>query len=238
MHFQLFTLFPEMFPGSLGCSLAGKALKNGIWSYNTVNIRDYAGDKHKTVDGTPYGGGAGMVMRADVLGNAIEDNITAGKLIYMSPRGKIISQECVYELAKCENISIICGRFEGVDERVLEKYAIEELSIGDYILSGGEVAASVLMDACIRLLPGVIGNAGTHMEESFGQSTDYAGLLEYPLYTRPEEWQGLRVPDILRLGHHGNIAKWRLERSKEITKQKRPDLWEKYKELHKNKLND
>ena len=230
LNFTLLTLFPEMFPGMLGHSLAGKALEKGIWGYNAVNIRDYALDKHKTVDGTPCGGGAGMVMRADVLGAAIENNVKSGeKLLYMSPRGKIITQSQIYELANCKNISIICGRFEGIDERVLEEYQVEEVSVGDFILSGGEVAAQVLMDACIRLLPGVVGNFSTHLEESFGQSTDYAGLLEYPLYTRPEKWHGRSVPDVLLSGHHGNVAKWRLEQAEELTRQKRPDLWEKYK---------
>jgi tRNA (guanine37-N1)-methyltransferase len=229
MHFQLLTLYPEMFPGMLGQSLAGRALDKGIWSYEAINIRDYAKDKHKTVDDTPYGGGAGMVMRADILGAAIENNVKSGsKLIYMSPRGKTLTQSTTYELAKCKNISIICGRFEGIDERVLEEYGVEEVSIGDYILSGGEVAATVLMDSCIRLLPGVVGNSGTHKEESFGQSTDYAGLLEYPLYTRPEKWNGRDAPNVLLSGNHGNIAKWRLEKAEELTKQKRPDLFKRY----------
>lgn len=229
MRFQLFTLFPEMFPGMLGHSLAGKALEKGIWSYDAINIRDYATDKHKTVDGTPCGGGAGMVMRADVLGSAIESNLeSATKLIYMSPRGKKLTQVDVYELANLKNIAIICGRFEGIDERVLEEYGVEEVSVGDYILSGGEVAAMVLMDACIRLIPGVIGNFVTHSEESFGQSTDYAGLLEYPLYTRPDKWNGRNVPEVLLSGHHANVEKWRLEKAKEITRLKRPDLWEIY----------
>jgi len=230
MHFQLFTLFPEMFPGMLGHSLAGRALEKGIWGYEAINIRDYATDKHRTVDGTPCGGGAGMVMRADVLGAAIEKNVKGGtKLIYMSPRGKIITQSQIYALANCKNLSIICGRFEGVDERVLEEFGVEEVSAGDFILSGGEVAAQLLMDACIRLLPGVVGNFNTHSEESFGQSADYAGLLEYPLYTRPENWRGRGVPDVLLSGHHGNVAKWRIEKALEITRQRRPDLWEKYK---------
>lgn len=229
MNFQLFTIFPEMFPGMLGHSLAGKALEKGIWGYEAINIRDYAVDKHKTVDDTPYGGGAGMVMRADVVGAALENNLkNATKLVYMSPRGRKLTQEDVYELATCERIAIICGRFEGLDERVLEEYGAEEISIGDYILSGGEVAAMVLMDACIRLIPGVIGNFGTHSEESFGQSTDYAGLLEYPLYTRPDKWKGRNVPEVLLSGHHANIQKWRLEKAIEITRLKRPDLWEIY----------
>jgi tRNA (guanine37-N1)-methyltransferase len=234
MHFQLFTLFPEMFPGALGCSLAGKALAGGVWSYNAVNIRDYATDKHKTVDGTPYGGGAGMVMRADVLGSAIEKNhLQDNKLIYMSPRGRVLTQDYISELANCKNISIICGRFEGVDERLLSKFAVEELSIGDYILSGGEVAAITLMDACIRLLPGTVGNLNTLREETFGSSADYAGLLEYPLYTRPLDWEGLEVPEVLLSGHHANVASWRLEQAQEQTRRRRPDLWQKYLQLNK-----
>lgn len=213
----------------LGHSLAGKALEKGVWHYSAINIRDYAHDKHKTVDYTPYGGGAGMVMRADVIGEALEKNLEKGtKLIYMSPRGKVVTQSYIYELANIEKLAILCGRFEGVDERVLQEYGAEEVSIGDYILSGGEVAAMVLMDSCIRLIPGVVGNLVTHAEESFGQSTDYAGLLEYPLYTRPEEWKGRKVPEVLLSGHHGNVDKWRLEQAKEITRLKRPDLWEKY----------
>ncbi len=229
MHFTLLTLFPEMFPGMLGHSLAGRALENGLWSYNAVNIRDYAIDKHNTVDSSPYGGGAGMVMRADALGAAIENNVKTGeKLIYMSPRGKVLTQKYVSELANTKKVNILCGRFEGVDERILLEYGVEEVSIGDYILSGGEVAAQVLMDSCIRLLPGVVGNFETHAQESFSINTDYAGLLEYPLYTRPEIWNGREVPKILLSGHHGNIEKWRLEQAIEITKEKRPDLFEKY----------
>jgi tRNA (guanine37-N1)-methyltransferase len=225
---KILTLFPEMFPGSLGHSLAGKALENGIWSLEAVNIRSFAKDKHKTVDDTPSGGGAGMVMRPDVLGEAIEATVPAGaKLIYMSPRGKILDQEKAYELANTKELAIICGRFEGVDERVLEEYSVEEISVGDYILSGGEVAAFVLMDACIRLLDGVIGNKNTLNEESFGENADYAGLLEYPLYTRPLEWKGRKIPEVLYSGNHAQINKWRLEQAENITKKRRADLWEK-----------
>lgn len=229
MHFQLLTLFPEMFPGMLGHSLAGRALENAIWTYNAINIRDYALDKHNTVDGSPYGGGAGMVMRTDVLGAAIEKNVgKEEKLIYMSPRGEVLTQKYVYGLANSKKVSIICGRFEGVDERILQEYGVEEVSVGDYILSGGEVAAQVLMDSCIRLLPGVVGNFDTHLEESFSINTDYAGLLEYPLYTRPEIWKGRGVPEVLLSGHHGNVNKWRIEQAVDITRRKRPDLFEKY----------
>jgi tRNA (guanine37-N1)-methyltransferase len=226
---KLLTLFPEMFPGPLGHSLAGKALENGIWSFETVNIRNFATDKHKTVDDTPAGGGAGMVIKPDVLGAAIEASVSPKtKLIYMSPRGALLTQSKAYELSKTPEIAIICGRFEGVDERVLQEYEIEEISVGDYILSGGEVAALVLMDACIRLLPGVIGNELTLNEESFGENADYAGLLEYPLYTRPSEWKGRKIPEVLFSGHHAKINEWRLEMAKALTKAKRPDLWKKY----------
>jgi tRNA (guanine37-N1)-methyltransferase len=226
---KLLTLFPDMFPGPLGSSLAGKARERGIWDFEAIDIRSFATDKHKTVDDTPAGGGAGMVMRPDVLGAAIEACVRPkAKLIYMSPRGGVLTQSKAFELSKLDELAIICGRFEGVDERVLEEYDIEEVSVGDYILSGGEVAALVLMDACIRLLPGVIGNEATLNEESFGENADYAGLLEYPLYTRPSEWKGRMIPEILFSGHHDKIRQWRLKCAKEITKKRRADLWNKY----------
>jgi tRNA (guanine37-N1)-methyltransferase len=228
-HVQLLTLFPEMFPGMLGCSLAGKALQSNIWSYEAVDIRHYATDKHQRVDDVPYGGGAGMVMKPDVLQAAISATVNPQtKLLYMSPRGRVLTQSYISELAKIKNIAIICGRFEGVDERVLQVSGAEEVSVGDVILSGGEVAATVLMDACIRLLPGVIGNTETLKEESFGASSDYTGLLEYPLYTRPAKWQGIEVPEVLRSGNHALIDVWRLEQAKELTKLRRPDLWQRY----------
>ena len=232
MHFTLLTLFEEMFPGPLLHSLAGKALQNGIWSYNTVNIRDFAPDRHATVDDIPYGGGTGLVMRPDVLGRAIEaqgDKILApgSRFIYMSPRGAVLTQEKLRELVALPQVTILCGRYEGIDERVIEAYPIEEISIGDYILSGGEMAALTLMDACIRLLPGVIGKQTALTEESFGQNTEYAGLLEYPLYTRPLEWKGRTVPDILVSGNHQRIAQWRLAQAKALTQKRRPDLWRK-----------
>lgn len=229
LQFQILTLFPEMFPGFLGHSLAGKALENGIWGYEAINIRDFATDKHKSVDDTPAGGGAGMVMRPDVVGAAIENSVKPGtKIIYMSPRGTPLTQNKVIQLASAKNLAIICGRFEGLDERVIEEYGLEEISVGDYVLSGGEVAALTLMDACIRLLPGVIGNKNTLNEESFGENAEYTGLLEYPLYTRPVKWKGRNIPDILSSGHHEKIEEWRLERAKEITKARRKDLWQKY----------
>lgn len=216
---KILTIFPEVFPGFLGYSLTGKALKDGLWTLETVNIRDYAFDKHGSVDDTPCGGGAGMIMRPDVLGNAIEHNYDGGKIIYMSPKGQPLTQQKVHELSKEECLTVICGRFEGIDERVLEEYNIEEISIGDYVLTGGEQAAMIMLDAVVRLLPGVLGNAASTENESFE-----AGLLEYPQYTRPIEWKGRKVPDILLSGHHEKIAKWQREQALQITKQRRPDL--------------
>lgn len=225
-HCNLLTLFPEMFPGSLGLSLSGRALENGSWSYNTVNIRVHAKDKHATVDDTPYGGGAGMVMKADVLENALLSIPLEkrGRLIYMSPRGKVLNQELVQELSEESNLTILCGRYEGVDQRFLDAYDVEEISIGDYVLSGGEPAALIVMDACIRLLPGVMGNVETAGEESFS-----SGMLEYPHFTKPAVWTDINgishdVPDILRSGDHAKIKEWRETQSLELTKQRRPDL--------------
>ena len=219
---KILTIFPEIFPGFLGCSLTGKALNEKIWQLETVNIRDYAFDKHGSVDDTPCGGGAGMIMRPDVLGEAIEHNFEGGKIIYMSPKGKPLTQRKVKELSKENCLTIICGRFEGIDERVIEEYNIEEVSIGDYILTGGEQAAMIMLDAIVRLLPGVLGNSTSTENESFEDD-----LLEYPQYTRPTEWKGRKVPDILMSGHHENIAKWQKEQALQITKQRRPDLLEK-----------
>lgn len=218
----ILTIFPEIFPGFLGTSLTGKALKDGIWELKAVNIRDYAFDKHGSVDDTPCGGGAGMIMRPDVLGEAIEHNHTKGRIIYMSPKGKPLTQAKVHELSQEEQLTIICGRFEGIDERVIEEYGVEEISIGDYILTGGEQAAMVMLDAVVRLLPGVLGNSASVESESFE-----ANLLEYPQYTRPTEWKGRKVPEILMSGHHENIAKWQKEQALQITKERRPDLLEK-----------
>lgn len=229
LNVKIYTIFPEIFPGFLGYSLTGKALENGKWHLQTVNIRDYAFDKHGSVDDTPCGGGAGMIMRPDVLGNALEHNHKGGRLIYMSPRGKPLTQKLVRELAQEEDLSIICGRFEGVDERVLEAYNVEEISIGDYILTGGEQAAQIMLDAIVRLLPGVLGNEESTADESFENI-----LLEHPQYTRPIEWEGRTVPDILLSGHHQNIARWRHEQALEITKQRRPDLLQKYLDSQKN----
>ncbi len=220
---KVFTIFPELFPGFLGHSLTGRALDEGIWSLSAVNIRDYSFDKHASVDDTPCGGGAGMVMRADVLGAALKANFNGGRLLNMSPRGKPLTQQMVKELAQEPELSIICSRFEGIDERVLEAYQAEDVSIGDYILTGGEQAAQILLDAVVRLLPNVLGNAESIAHESF---EDY--LLEYPQYTRPIEWKGRKVPDILMSGHHKNIADWRLAKAEEVTQNNRPDLWQKY----------
>ena len=222
LNVKILTIFPEIFPGFLGTSLTGKALDEGIWRLEAVNIRNYAFDKHGSVDDTPCGGGAGMIMRPDVLGTAIEHNYTGGKIIYMSPKGKPLTQAKVHELSREENLTIICGRFEGIDERVIEEYGIEEISIGDYILTGGEQAAMIMLDAVVRLLPGVLGNAASTENESFEQN-----LLEYPQYTRPIEWKGRKVPDILMSGHHENIAKWQRQQALQITRTRRPDLLEK-----------
>ena len=220
---KVFTIFPELFPGFLGHSLTGRALSEGLWSVETVNIRDYAFDKYGSVDDTPCGGGAGMVMRADVLGAALKAQYQGGRLLNMSPRGKPLTQALVKELSQEPQLTIICSRFEGIDERVLEAYNAEDISIGDYILTGGEQAAQIMLDAVIRLLPGVLGNKESLASESFENF-----LLEYPQYTRPVEWEGRKVPDVLMSGHHLNIAKWRLERSEEATQKNRPDLWKKY----------
>jgi tRNA (guanine37-N1)-methyltransferase len=215
------TIFPEMFPGPLGVSLAGKALEKGAWALEVLDIRDFARDKHRSVDDTPFGGGAGMVMRPDVVDAALARvEGEPGRLLYLSPRGRLLTQPLVRELALGPGVRLLCGRYEGVDERVLQARAVVEVSIGDYILSGGEPAAMVLLDAAIRLLPGVLGNELSPDEESFEQ-----GLLEYPHYTRPAEWQGRNVPEVLTSGHHEEIRRWRRARAEELTKRRRPDLW-------------
>ena len=227
-HIKILTLFPEMFPGMAGMSLSGKALEKGIWSFETVQFRDYAKDNHKTVDDTPFGGGAGMVMKPDILDKALQANQPLGRFIYMSPRGKPLTQALAHELVKEPLLTILCGRYEGVDQRLLDSYEAEEISVGDYVLSGGEPAAMILLDTCIRLLPDVLGNVETHTEESFEN-----GLLEYPHYTRPAAWtdsNGVvrKVPEVLVSGHHAKVAEWRQSKSEALTKDKRPDLWEKY----------
>ena len=224
---NILTLFPEMFPGPLGQSLSGKALERDDWGYNAINIRDFAEGVHKSVDDTPYGGGAGMVMRADIIEKAVLSIKNPGRKIYLSPRGKPLTQELVKELAGTPALTLLCGRYEGVDQRVLDAYEFEEISIGDYVLSGGEPAAMILMDACIRLLPGVMGNEATPDEESFGEAT--GGLLEYPHYTRPAQWldaHGTKrdVPEVLQSGNHAKIREWREEQSLALTNARRPDL--------------
>lgn len=226
-HVNILTLFPEMFPGTLGHTIAGRALARGDWSCTALQIRDFATDKHKTVDDTPFGGGAGMVMKADVIERALLSLPRPGKKIYMSPRGRPLTQAKVQELAALPALTILCGRYEGVDQRVLDACDFEEVSIGDYVLSGGEPAALILMDACIRLLPGVMGNDETAGEESFSENT--GGLLEYPHYTRPASWttadgQVLDVPEILTSGDHAKIAKWRRAQAEALTAERRPDL--------------
>ena len=224
-HISILTLFPEMFPGPLGHSLSGKALENGIWSFKAVNIRDFAQGVHKSVDDTPYGGGAGMVMRPDVIEKATLSIENPGRKIYLSPRGKPLTQKLVQELSEEPALTLLCGRYEGVDQRVLESQDYEEISIGDYVLSGGEPAAMILMDACIRLLPGVLGNEDTVSEESFS-----SGLLEYPHFTRPAQWTSAdghirEVPEILTSGDHSKIRDWREGQAESVTKARRPDLW-------------
>lgn len=220
------TLFPEMFPGPLGQSLSGKALEAGLWSLDTINIRDFATDKHRTVDDTPFGGGAGMVMRADVIDAALDSvSDRPGPVVYLSPRGSRLDQHTAKELAAGPGVTLLCGRYEGIDQRVLDKRQPREISLGDFILSGGEVAALTLLDACIRLLPGVIGADASLDEESFED-----GLLEYPHYTRPAEWDGRAVPDVLLSGHHEKIDAWRKAQSEDVTRSRRPDLWSRYAE--------
>lgn len=225
-HVNILTLFPEMFPGTLGSALAGKALQQEKWSYATYNIRDFATDRHKTVDDVPYGGGPGMVLKPDVMGDCIAaiPKKQLGRLIYLSPRGKPLTQKIVKKLASTPILTLICGRYEGMDERVLHHYGVEELSIGDFVLSGGEVAAQIVMDACIRLQPGVMGAVDASDEESFEN-----GLLEYPHYTRPNIWEDKAVPEVLLSGHHENIRKWRRDQAERITQEQRPDLWKQYR---------
>ena len=222
---KVFTLYPDLFPGPLGSGLYKKALDKKIWSLDVINIRDYAEDKHKTVDDTPFGGGSGMVMRADVLAKSLDKNIFNKKepIIYLSPRGKRLDQTYTKEISK-ENINIICGHFEGLDERILETRNIQEVSIGDFILSGGEIGAFVIIDSVVRLLSGVLGNPNSLSEESFEND-----LLEYPQYTKPQKWEKKEVPSVLLTGDHKKIKDWRLAQSEDITRRRRPDLWKKYK---------
>ena len=222
---QIFTLYPEIFPGPLNKGLYGKALSNKLWDLKVINIRNAAKDKHKTVDDTPFGGGSGMLLKADVLAKSLDQNKRDnGRIFYLSPKGKKFDQKLALELSQEKSVSLICGHFEGVDERILSTRNIEELSIGDFILSGGETAAFVVLDSILRLIPGVLGNEKSSREESFENS-----LLEYPQYTKPQVWEKKNVPEVLLSGDHGKIKDWRLSQSEAITRDRRPDLWKKYK---------
>ena len=222
---RVFTLYPELFPGLLGVGLYKKALEKKLWSLKVINIRDYAIDKHKSVDDTPFGGGSGMVMRADVIANSLDKNISDKKepIIYLSPKGKKFDQAYAKKIMK-KNINIICGHFEGVDQRLLETRNIEEISVGDFVLSGGEAASFLVIDTILRLIPGVVGNPDSLAEESFERN-----LLEYPQYTKPQKWEEKDIPEVLLSGDHAKIKDWRLSQSEDITRRRRPDLWKKYK---------
>ncbi len=222
MHFNILTIFPEMFPGTLSGGVVGRALDKKIWSYDVINIRDFAINNYGSVDDTQFGGGAGMVMRPDVLGDALDSIKNPGKIIYFSPRGPTLNQKMVHEFVDAPDATytLLCGRYEGIDERIIQEYDIMELSIGDYILSGGEIAAQVFVDSCVRLMDNVVhGGLDTTQNESFE-----IGGLEWPLYTRPSVWRGQSVPEVLLSGHHGNIERWRKQQSVDITKERRPDL--------------
>ncbi|MBO9397709.1 tRNA (guanosine(37)-N1)-methyltransferase TrmD [Shimia sp. R9_2] len=224
---RIITLFPDAFPGVLGESLTGKALKDGKWQLETTNLRDFGLTKHRNVDDTPAGGGAGMVLRPDVLGNAIEHTMRGARgnwpLVYLSPRGRRFDQRMARAWSEADGVTMLCGRFEGVDQRVLDHYNIMEVSLGDFVLTGGEIAAQAMIDATVRLLPSVLGNADSIEEESHSN-----GLLEHPQYTRPAEWLGRPIPDVLMSGHHGNIEKWRRDMAEQITQERRPDMWSSY----------
>ncbi len=230
LNARIFTLYPEFFPGYLGQGIFGKALSEKKWNLDTVNIRDYAFDKHKTVDDTPYGGGEGMLMKADVLATSIDKNVGSGeKIIYLSPRGKLFNHQFAKKLAQEKTVNIICGHFEGVDERLLYTRNIEEISIGDFVLSGGEGASLIILDALLRFIPGVLGNKNSAQYESFEN-----GLLEYPQFTKPQIWEEKSVPDVLLSGDHAKIKDWRLSQSEAITRDRRPDLWQLYKKIKEN----
>jgi len=227
---KIVTLFPEAFPGTLGLSLTGKALDLGLWRLIPIALRPFGEGKHRNVDDTPAGGGAGMVLRADVLDRALDEAAVGANsdrlkwpVIYLSPRGRPFDQAMAHRFAACDGMTMICGRFEGIDQRVIDHHQIEEVSLGDFVLTGGEIAAQAMLDATVRLLPKVLGNQASTEEESFSD-----GLLEHPQYTKPAEWQGLPIPDVLQSGHHGEIAKWRKAQAEELTKRRRPDLWQAY----------
>ena len=227
---KIVTLFPEAFPGTLGLSLTGKALDLGLWRLIPIALRPFGEGKHRNVDDTPAGGGAGMVLRADVLDRALDEAAVGANpdrlkwpVIYLSPRGRPFDQAMAHRFAACDGVTMICGRFEGIDQRVIDHHQIEEVSLGDFVLTGGEIAAQAMLDATVRLLPKVLGNQASTEDESFSD-----GLLEHPQYTKPAEWQGLPIPDVLQSGHHGEIAKWRKAQAEELTKLRRPDLWQAY----------
>lgn len=225
---QVITLLPEIFPGSLGASLTGKALDAGLWRLETFDLRTFGEGRHRNVDDTPAGGGAGMVLRADVMGRAIGHARQAAApdwpLVYLSPRGRRFDQTTARRFAAAPGITLVAGRFEGLDERVIEHFGIEEISLGDFVMTGGEIAAEAVIDACVRLLPGVLGNAASAEEESFSE-----GLLEHPQYTRPAEWEGRAIPEVLTSGDHARVARWRREAAERITRERRPDLWRAYR---------
>lgn len=232
MMFKIFTLFPEVFDPYLKSSILGKALEKNLWNYKIINIRDYSKEKHKKVDDVPFGGGCGMVIQPEVIASAIDENCdkSTTKFYYMSPRGEVFNQKKVNEILKYENIAIICGRYEGIDQRVIDEYNMEEISIGDFVLTGGELPALILVDCCVRCIKGVLGDYSSLDSESFGgiKNSKYDYLLEYPLYTQPRIWRNQKVPEILLSGHHKNIDNWKLKEAEKITKERRPDLWEKY----------
>ena len=222
---RVFTLYPEIFPGPLNKGIYGKAMSEKIWDLKTINIREFANDKHKTVDDTPYGGGSGMLIRPDVLASSIDKYIKSDeKIIYLTPKGKLFNQSIAKKLSTAQNVNLICGSFEGIDQRIIDSRGIEEISVGDYILSGGETAAFILLDSILRLIPGVVGNNSSINDETFEN-----GLLEYPQYTKPQIWEEKRVPNVLLSGDHAKIKDWRLSQSEAITRDRRPDLWQKYK---------
>jgi tRNA (guanine37-N1)-methyltransferase len=234
---KIITLFPELFPGVLGGSLTGKALKEGLWNMETIELRGYGIGKHQDVDSPPAGGGAGMVLKSDVVCAAFEDarrgtpiDANAWPVIYLSPRGKPMDQAMIRGFSKAQGMTLLCGRFEGVDERVLEEYNAQEVSLGDFVMTGGEIAAQALIDATVRLLPNVLGNEDSAIDESFSN-----GLLEHPQYTKPAEWRGRKIPEVLLSGHHGNVDKWRKEQSEKLTQERRPDLWDDYLKISKPK---
>lgn len=237
---KILTLFPQSFPGPLAEGLTGKALKDRLWAIEAIDIRRFANDKHRTVDDTPAGGGAGMVLKPDIVGKALDfaarDSVrdrSRWPVVYLSPRGRPLTQERVTRLARAEGITLLCGRYEGVDQRVLDAHQVEEISTGDYVLTGGELAAMVLLDAVIRLRPGVLGNADSTAEESFSR-----GLLEHPQYTRPQVWEEREIPEVLLSGHHARIAKWRTSQAESLTRERRPDLWAAYEAEQAPELSD